>query len=257
MKKTLLLAAGLSACAAANAAITQSADSSAFQFKYEMDVAPFSQDLDSNGTIDWRNGGTGNNGTPSVSGGFANNTNTNQIFRGDDNNSIWRVLANTAAADWTMEISVAKTGGTQGTSGWFGIATANLNESNSLALFNKDDRVTVSGVDYLVGTNFASGAQNIFRITHDAADNAYYVWVNNTLLNTSLSTPIAGTNGSTFDNSTFIGDYGSAFAGNYSIDYIRLDSAAFAAIPEPSTYGLLGAGALAAAALVRRRRKAA
>ena len=29
----------------------------------------------------------------------------------------------------------------------------------------------------------------------------------------------------------------------------------FTAVPEPSTYGLLGAGALAAAALVRRRRK--
>ena len=252
MKKTLILAAGLSACAAANAAITQSAASSTFQYKYEMDVAPNSQNLDGTGGNDWF--GTG---VPSVSGGFAVNTAADQLFRGDFTGSIWRSIANSAAADWTMEISVAKTGGTQGTSGWFGIATANLNESNSLALFIKDDRVTVSGVDYLVGTNFASGAQNIFRIAHDTADNAYYVWVNNTLLNTSLSTPIAGANGTKFANSTFIGDYGSAFAGNYSIDYLRLDSAAFAAIPEPSTYGLLGAGALAAAALVRRRRKAA
>ena len=70
-----------------------------------------------------------------------------------------------------------------------------------------DDRVRLTGgSDYLVGSNFSSGFQTI-RIAHDAVDNAYYYWINGTLLNADLSTPIAGTNGTAFDNNTFIGDY--------------------------------------------------
>lgn len=228
-------------------AITLTKDSTTFDYRYEMSTQPNNQDLDSNATDDWFD-----TGVPTVSGGFAANTASDQIFRGDFSGSIWRAVANTAAADWTMEVRVAKTGGTQGTNGWFGIATANAGESNSSRFYLKDDRVVSNNIDYLVGGNFGNGSYVTIRIAHDAVDNHNYFWVNGTLLNANLSTPILGVNGTVFDNSTFIGDYSPAgFAGNYSIDYIRLDNGAFAPVPEPAAALLGGVGMLL---LLRRRR---
>lgn len=230
-------------------AITLTKDSASFDYRYEMSTQPNNQDLDSNGTDDWFD-----TGVPTVSGGFAANTANDQIFRGDFSGSIWRAVANTAAADWTMEIRVAKTVGTQGTNGWFGIATANAGESNSSRFYIKDDRVVANDTNYLIGNNFGNGSYVTIRIAHDAADNHNYFWVNGTLLNTNLSTPILGVNGTGFDNSTFIGDYSpTGFDGDYSIDYIRLDTGAFAPVPEPRAALMGGIGMLL---LLRRRRVA-
>ena len=44
---------------------------------------------------------------------------------------------------------------------------------------------------------------------------------------------------------------------DHTMDSLASVEAAMAAVPEPSTYGLMGAGALAGIALIRRRRKAA
>jgi hypothetical protein len=247
----LTLLAIVVACVHASAAIVNELDSSAFAYKYEMDTAPNNQDLDANGTDDWFD-----TAAPPVSGGFAANTAQNQLFRGDFTGSIWRTLNNPAAADWTFEIRVAKTGGTQGSSGWFGIAQANLNESNSSTLGIKDSGIVFNGTEYLSDTPFGDGNYHVIRIAHDAVDNALYAWANGTLLNDDLSTPIAGANGSSFDNSTFIGDYGGAFAGDYSIDYMRLHTSAVAPVPEPSLLATAGAAGVAAGlTAVRRRRR--
>lgn len=248
MKRIVLLPfAFLALVNVARSAITLNKDSSLFEYRYEMNSQPNNQNLDSNGTDDWFD-----TGVPTVSGGFAANTANDQIFRGDFSGSIWRAVANTAAADWTMEIRVAKTVGAQGTNGWFGIATANAGESNSSRVYIKDDRIVSNNVDYLVGGTFGDGSYMTIRIAHDAVDNHNYFWVNGTLLNTNLSTPILGVNGTVFDNSVFIGDYSPAgFDGDFSIDYIRLDSGAFAPVPEPGAGLLSGLGLLA---LLRRRR---
>lgn len=236
----------------ANAAISLFGDSSTFDYKYEMDVQPNNVDLDGNGGDDWWDAGI-----PAVSGGlvsFTNSGNNAQIFRGDFNagsgGSIWREVANAAAADWTLEISVRKDGGAQASLGWFGIATANLGESNSSRINIHDDRVSTASAEYLVGSDFVSDFVTI-RIAHDAADNQNYYWVNGILLNDDLSTPIAGVNGSAFDNSIFIGDFSSSIAGDFSIDYIRLDTDAIGLVPEPSAFML---SSLSVISLLRRRR---
>lgn len=235
----------------ANGAISLFGDSSTFDYKYEMDVQPNNVDLDSNGVDDWWDASI-----PAVSGGlvsFINSGNNAQIFRGDFNagsgGSIWREIANTAAADWTMEISVRKDGGTQGSLGWFGIATANFLESNSSRINIHDDRVSTAAAEYLVGSDFTSDFVTV-RIAHDSADNEFYYWVNGTLLNDDLSTPIAGVNGTNFDNSTFIGDFSGTIAGDFSIDYIRLDTDAIGLVPEPSAFML---SSLSLILLLRRR----
>lgn len=260
MKITHTLAALIATSIGAQAAITLTGDSSTFDYKYEMSVNPATQDLDVNGAVDWFPTAASGSIVPTVSGGFANSNQTTNpkqnLFRGDfafdGNASIWReVVSAGAAADWTLEIKFSKVSGTQGANGWFGIATANSGESNSSALTVLDDRIRLTGgADYMVGTDFTAGAQTI-RIAHDAGDNQYYYWINDVLLNADLSTPIAGTNGSVFDNNIFIGNYTGSLAGEWQIDYLRIDNDAIGVVPESSAIVLLGLGGLA---LIRRRR---
>ncbi len=234
------------ASASSPAAITSQLASSAFQYLYEMDTAPNNQNLDGNGTDDWFD-----SAVPTVSGGFAANTAADQIFRGDFTGSLFRNIAPTATSDWTLEITVAKTGGSQGSNGWFGIATDPAGETLSSALYIKDDRISLEAgatdLDFMVGTSFGSGTYHTIRIAHDSIANSYYYWVNGTLLNSNLSTAIApGNPNINASGSIFIGDYSTSLAGNYSIDYIRVDSTgAFAPVPEPAaallgSFGLIG-----------------
>jgi len=237
-------------------------DSSTFDYRYEMDTDPTGQDLDGNTTVDWFAGNAGSQTAPNTYVGgeaFSNNTvsPSEDLFRGDfngsgGNDSIWRELVDDgAASDWTMEIKVRKVSGAQGSNGWFAFAMANLNESNSSDFLVKDDRLTINDTDYMVGTNFSTGSHT-FRVAHDSVDNEWYFWANGVLLNNDLSTPIAGTNGSVFDNATFIGHYSNSHAGEWAVDYIRIDENASAPIPEPSSLALLALGGM----LMSRKRRA-
>ena len=215
------------------AAITDTALSSDFDYKYEMTTDPTAQDLDSNSTVDWFAGIAGGATAPNTySGGAAYSdqgaATPEILFRTDFGGSITRAeFPDTARC--TFEIRVTKTGGAQGTIGWFGMALQMVTSSHSIAIVLADDRVKVresggSYIDYMVGTDFTSGYHTV-RISKESG-NAWYIWVNGTLLNTDLSTPIVDGNGSfNSGGSWFIGDYsGTGFAGDWAVDYIRLDA---------------------------------
>ncbi len=267
MIKKLILSAGLVAlaCNVADADIVVEQDSADFTYLYEMDVNPGTQDLDGNLTVDFFAGAAGGQIIPQTyAGGFAFSNQgaatPENLFRTDYTNSLTR---NTLANDntpWTIELRVGKTGGAQGTDGWFGTAMQNPGASQSVRVNFEDDRISYrdSGAnnDFLVGTDFTSGLHTL-RIAYEGGD-SYFVWVNDQLLNSDLTTAagFAGGNGSfNAGGAWFFGDFSGGLAGDWQVDYIRYQdgiASAPVAVPEPT---LLGGLPLATLVLLRRRRK--
>jgi len=149
------------------------------------------------------------------------------LFRTDYGGSLTRATLS-ADTPYTLEINVAKTGGTEGSQGWFAIALQSPGASDSARFSFKDDRVTFrtaggTFTEYLAGGDFTDGAQTV-RIAYEGSNN-YYIWVNDTLLNADLSTPITGGNGSfNTGGAWFIGDFSGDTGGDWDVDYIRFDN---------------------------------
>ena len=249
------------AVAPSDAGLVLFADSSAFDYQHEMNVNPSGQDLDGNTTADWFAGTAGGVTIPQTfTAGVAY---SNQgaatpeiLFRTDFTGSITR-SSFSDTAPMTLEVRVSKVSGTQGSIGWFGLALQMPTSDHSIVVALADDRVKVreSGgtyVEYLNGTDFTSGFHTV-RVAKESG-NAWYVWVNQTLLNADLNTPIIDGNGS-FNvlGAWFIGDYsGTGYAGDWAVDYIRLEKDGAYAIPEPATFSLV-LTALGAACIRRRK----
>jgi hypothetical protein len=245
----------------AHAAITAVKDSSTFTYLYEMDVDPSGLDLDSNTTSDFFAGTASGSTIPQTyTGGVAASNQAaatpENLFRTDFTGSITRATLAGADTPWTLELAVRKTGGTQGTDGWFSFAAQNPTASQSVRVNFEDDRVSYrtapTNTDYLTGTNFADGSFHTLRVAYSGSD-SYFVWINDTLLNADLNTGFAGGNGSfNIGGAWFIGDYSGGLAGDWEVDYIRYDAGvATAPIPEPTPVLL---GLLALVGTLRRRR---
>jgi hypothetical protein len=220
---------------------------------WSMESNPSGLDLDSNSTGDYFSGTAGGVTIPQTytSGVAASNQSavTPQVlFRTDFEGSITRatLAAGGADAPFTLEWRVRKTGGTQGGDGWFSVAIQNPGASYSARVNFEDDRVSYRdpgvNVDYLEGTDFADGNFHTMRLAKDTGD-AYYVWVDDILLNNDLSTPFTGGNGSfNTGGSSFMGDFSSGIGGDWEVDYIAFDTSGAYAVPEPSSLALLGIG---------------
>ncbi|MBK1826554.1 beta strand repeat-containing protein [Haloferula rosea] len=230
MKRTSILLALISSTSLGQAAITSSKASVDFTYLYEMDVNPSSQDLDSNSTSDFFTGTVSGITSPQTySGGVAASdlANGEQLFRTDYGGSITRAILATDTP-YTLELSVEKTAGTQGSQGWFSLALQSPGATQSARFSFKDDVVTFrttggTFTEYLSGTDFTSG-QQVVRIAYEGSNN-YYIWVNETLLNADLSTPINGGNGSfNTGGSWFIGNFSGDTGGDWEVDFLRFDN---------------------------------
>jgi hypothetical protein len=183
MKRLIYISLGLLVlfCASfsAKADIIAYKDSADFNYKYEMNVNPSGQDLDSNSVSDWFSGVAGSQTIPQTyTGGVAQSDQSastpENLFRTDYGGSITRATLG-AATPWTLEMRVRKVSGTQGSDGWFGSAFQNPGANFSARANFEDDRVSYRGsggdnVDYMVGTDFTSGFHTM-RIAFEGNDN--------------------------------------------------------------------------------------
>lgn len=228
-------------------------DSSNFDYRYEMDLTPNNQDLDGNGADDWWDVGV-----PSVASGIASGG-SDLLYRSDFGNapgahSIWR--ANFPDdGDYTVEVSVrVLTTGAEGSRGSLSASFVREDDdSTSILYVSRDGQAYNTGVDNpaTLGSNDNTDGFHVFRVAREGSD--LWIWRDSVLLNPGGLALLedSDVNGAT---GLFVGDTGSATAGDWELDYIRITPGAFAPVPEPATAGLIGMGALM---LIGRRRRRA
>ncbi|AQT68188.1 Sialidase precursor [Anaerohalosphaera lusitana] len=214
-------------CAVSQAVTLPQSDDLAW--RYDMDVQPNNQDLDLNGVDDWFDGGA-----PTVSGGVAVGGVESEYYRTDFGGSIWR--ANVTGSAFTIEFSVQVLNtGTEGTAGTLGCYARNPATGGG-PYFN----VARSGQSLInsqatldLGTQDNTDAQHVFRIAREE-DGSVWIWRDGELLNPDglpLTGDLAVFNGDILQ----IGDiWSSGHSGDYELDYVALDSAAYA--PEPGLF---------------------
>jgi hypothetical protein len=229
------LSAGLST---AGAAITETKDSADFQWKYEMqteglypmDVKPSDQDLDTNGTMDFHEGGTG--GSSSVSDGIltmASNNSQARYFRSNIDLEIWRNQNFTFAEGYTIECSV-KVNSSTGEHGAFAIFSESLGTGGDAEarLLIHDDSQEWGSYDggsniYIdLGENDNTDDFHVFRIAQEAGQDNFCVWRDGALLYEGIR---AGTYTSDL---LLFGDPGGSWGGEVEVDYFRFTSGAYA-----------------------------
>lgn len=217
-------------------------NSSSFTYKYEMNAAPSTQDLDANGTNDWRADVGAAFAEPALSGGLAigaagtDSTGApSPLFRNDAAG-----MLNTATVNgsMTVEFSVKLIAGTQEAddAGTFGVVLSQPGDTQSFRLNIDEAEVNFNfgGVNP-ISTPSNTDGQHVFRIAFDnqnginGSDDHYWVWRDDVLLNPDPNTPFVGSNGNAGDL-WYLGDFSGSLSGSWEVDYIRAHSGAFSPV---------------------------
>jgi hypothetical protein len=225
-----LWAVGFDTGVGGSSPLTNKLDSSAFTYRYEMDAAPSTQDLDGNAVLDFASVNS-----PPVSGGLANGTN-GTTFDANFAGSIWRAQFGT---NFTAEFSVQVL--TTGTEGSYGTLSLTASKGSSIAPWLNIRRSgeswgTVSPA--VLGSEVNTDAQHRFRLARSG--NNCWIWRDDVLLNPGglpfapSTTIAAGT------DALFLGDNsGTGNNGAWRVDYFRLHPAAVAPNTEPNVFSAL------------------
>jgi hypothetical protein len=226
---------GLLATALAAASGTSRAavlDSSAFTYRYEMDVLPTTQDLDSNGTPDfgdWRlNGGTYSVAseilTVQASGGAY------AIVDSGSAGNIWQShfsFANGFTAEFKTKI-VSQDGGTQGAFQFYTV-DGRSGTGHGANLYISATGVSTSD-NTVLDSNSNSDGFHVFRVAQRPNQDSFDVWRDGIQIGTALASP-AGTAGRT-GMDLYFGNGSSALGGVSQTDYLRLTPGEFAPISQ-------------------------
>jgi VCBS repeat-containing protein len=208
----------------------QSEASENFEYLYEMDVNPATQDLDGAGAAtDWFAGVVSNVSIPqNYSDGVASSDQSagEVLFRTDIGGSIQR---ESLTGDFTIEVAARVLGPIDGGDvGGFGIALDPVGSASSLRLNIGLDNVSLDGDGKsAISTGLNSDAMHSYRIAYVAEEDVYWVWRDDQLLYGGAE-GIAGTNGNfNSSGSFFIGDFSGSISGEWEVDHIRLADEAF------------------------------
>ncbi|MCC7085740.1 MAG: PEP-CTERM sorting domain-containing protein [Pirellulales bacterium] len=224
----------------ANAIPVATQDSSSFPYKYEMDVSPTTQDLDSNGTTDFEL-----DASASYSGGIMTQS-AGALLAATSSSRIWDSSGITFATGYTIE---TRTKIVSDTASFpiFGISSNPTGtDANSMLLIRGTGQSWAGAVD--LGSNDNTDGFHVYRITQDPGAGSFAVWRDGALLNGSLN--------SAFNlvlDRFLMGSLSGDVAGSAETDYLRLTPGAYAPVPEPGAYLLMSIGA--AALLLLRRKK--
>ena len=202
-------------------------DSSTFDYRYEMDVAPTlanGVDEDANAADDWFPSVAGGLTLPTVSGGVANsNTGAGeQLWRTDSIDSISRA---SIPGDYTIELSVhvdSDGNGGAGTAGFFGITLDHVNDTDSFRLNIDASEVNFDGdANSPIATGDNTDGFHVFRIAYDTSGGSdqYHLWRDGVSLGT-----FAPGNGNANSSGIFLlGNFSGSLGGEWQVDYIRID----------------------------------
>ena len=226
-------------------------DSSTFEYQWEMDVLPSSQDLDNNGSSDYFPNVAGGLIEPQVSGGIAISDTTaspgEALFRTDFGGSITRnVLAPNTPYWLEVSIKLDDTTTEPDDVGVAGIALQLPGDGTGLRMNIGASNVSFNfdGIDSIPTPDNTDGFHR-FQFFRNAP-NSYFIYRDDVLLNPG-GAPIFGTNFFNGNGAWFIGNFSSSLGGEFEVDYIRMTP-----VPEPGSV-FLCLGTLAALAVGRRR----
>ncbi|MDB4537614.1 fibronectin type III domain-containing protein [Akkermansiaceae bacterium] len=221
-----------------------SLDSSAFDFQYEMDENPSSQDLDGAGVgSDWfvnpaqASGVDQQMWTPQTYEDGIGSSNQGAVipealFRSDFTGSISR---ESLSGDFTVEVAIQLSEGTIASPdfdlGGFGMFINPPDQAAFRLNINEDEVSTGTGNDMTATAN-NTGGMTVFRIAYVEADQRYWVWRDGALVYGDTVSPGGGVEGSEtslyLDGGFLLGDFASDLSGDWDIDYIRLHNEAVA-----------------------------
>ena len=227
--------------------------SSEFTYRYEMDVAPWGQDLDSNGVMDFDASPDATRMT--LSGGILTIDSTDQSSNPcivaysptPPGGPIWPAQF---TGDYTTEFRVRVISENEDAPGGAirifhalpsGLDGGMLNVGASFTDWGQD------GVRYSTADN--TDGFHTFRVARDTTTHRSYVWRDDVLIGDGLGSNYGGA-----ISDLFLGSNTTGVSGVADVDYLRIMPGAFgpAPMPAPSTPALLVAGLLCYA---RRRRR--
>lgn len=218
--------------------------SSSFDYQYEMDVNPGTQDLDLAGSAtDWFPTAAAAIGVDrtllipqSYEGGLAISNQLAEVpealFRTDFGGSI---LRESISGDFTVEVAVSVIEDTITAPGFdhggFGMFL-NPPGQNSLRLNINESEITTGLGNDPVTTGSNTNAIHVYRVAYVEADQRFWVWRDGLLVYGGSAAPgggVAGSEASLYAGGGFLlGDFSADLSGEWEVDYIRLHNEAVA-----------------------------
>jgi hypothetical protein len=240
----------------AGAAYAAIVDSSAFAYKYEMDVLPTGQDLDSNSTNDFGDW-TLNGGNYSVASG---------ALTVNASGGAYAIVESQAGGIWQSHFSFA-----DGFTVEFKTKIVSQDASKSAAFqFYSQDGTSGTGYganlyigatgvrtsdDVVLDSNSNTDGFHVFRVAQHPNEDNFDIWRDGIQIGTALASP-AGMAGRT-GMDLYFGNGSSSLGGVSQTDYIRMNTGYLpgSEVPEPSGIVLLISAMVGLLAYAWRKRK--
>ena len=208
-----------------NVTVNKTRHSAQLEYSYDLLDYPGNQDLDGNGTDDFRD----DIQMPVNDKGFGVMTSVgdNKIYRTDASGSIWRenfLDTEEYTVDFAVNIS---TNAGEGSESTFGLWAVRSPMNDGIRFQPKQTGFYTDGV----GSGEDNTGWHTYRITRSV--HGFQAWRDNQPITAEMLSLTSSLGYSSLTNLSWIGDWGGALGGEFSIDYYRIDpTGAYAPTPD-------------------------